>query len=111
MGEDRDVLWEGHSSGRWEGDTLIIESGDFNGKQWIDNSGLPQSPDMRTVEKIRRVDANTLEDLITYTDAKYYSAPWTARLTYRSLPAGTILVEDDCAEKLLDFQMKPYAPE
>ena len=66
---------------------------------------------MRTVEKIRRVDANTLEDLITYTDAKYYSAPWTTRLTYRSLPNSTILIEDDCAEKLLDFPMKPYAPE
>jgi hypothetical protein len=111
LGEDRDVLWEGHSSGRWEGDTLVIESGDFNGKQWIDNSGLPQSPDMRTVEKIRRVDANTLEDLITFTDAKYYSAPWSTRLTYRSLPSSTILVEDDCAEKLLDFPMKPYAPQ
>ncbi len=108
---DRDVLWEGHSSGRWEGDTIIIESGDFNGKQWVDNAGLPQSPDMRVSERIRRLDADTLEDRITFDDAKYYTAPWTARLLLKQQPASTILVEEDCAEKLLDFPLKPYAPE
>ena len=100
LGDDRDVLWEGHSSGRWEGDTLIIESGDFNGKQWLDDSGLPQSPDMRVTERIRRTGADTLEDLITYDDAKFYAAPWTARLTFKAQPRDTILVEEDCAEKL-----------
>lgn len=109
--EERDSLWEGKSSGRWEGNTLIIESGDFNGKQWLDDSGLPQSPDMRVTERIRRLDADTLEDVVTYEDARYYSAPWTARLTFKAQPASTILVEEDCAEKLLDFPMKPYAPE
>jgi hypothetical protein len=109
--DDRDVLWEGHSSGRWEGDTLIIESGDFNGKQWLDDSGLPQSADMRVTERIRRIDADTLEDIVTYDDAKYYVAPWTARLTFKALPSSTILVEEDCAEKLLEVPLKSYAPE
>jgi hypothetical protein len=111
LGADRDVLWEGHSSGRWEGDTLVIESGDFNGKQWLDDSGLPQSPDMRVTERIKRIGPDTLEDLITYDDAKYYSAPWTARLTFKAQPKDTILVEEDCAEKLLEYPLKPYAPE
>jgi hypothetical protein len=109
--EDRDVLWEGHSSGRWEGDALVIESGDFNGKQWLDDSGLPQSPDMRVTERIRRAGPDTLEDLVTYDDAKYYAAPWTARLLFKAQPRDTILVEEDCAEKLLDYPLKPYAPE
>jgi len=111
LGEDRDVLWEGHSSGRWEGDTLVIESGDFNGKQWLDDSGLPQSPDMRVTERIRRAGPDTLEDMVTYDDAKYYTAPWTARLTFKAQPKDTILVEEDCAEKLLEYPLKPYAPE
>ena len=109
--DDRDVLWEGHSSGRWEGDTLVIESGDFNGKQWLDASGLPQSPDMRVTERIKRLDADTLEDQVTYDDAKYYSRPWTARLLFKAQPKDTILVEEDCAEKLLEYPLKPYAPE
>lgn len=111
LSDDRDVLWEGHSSGRWEGDVLIIESGDFNGKQWLDGSGLPQSPDMRVTERIRRVDADTLQDDVTYDDAKYYSAPWTARLLFKAQPRDTLLVEEDCAEKLLEYPLKPYAPE
>jgi hypothetical protein len=110
LGEDRDVLWEGHSSGRWEGDALVIESGDFNGKQWLDDSGLPQSPDMRVTERIRRTGADTLEDMVTYDDAKYYASPWTARLTFKAQPKDTILVEEDCAEKLLEYPLKPYAP-
>jgi hypothetical protein len=111
LSDDRDVLWEGHSSGRWEGDTLVIESGDFNGKQWLDASGLPQSPDMRLVERIKRVGPDTLEDRVTYEDAKYYSAPWTARLLFKAQPSSTLLVEDDCAEKLLEYPLKPYAPQ
>ena len=111
LGEDRDVLWEGHSSGRWEGDTLIIESGDFNGKQWLDASGLPQSPDMRVTERIKRAGPDTLEDMVTYDDAKYYAKPWTARLLFKAQAKDTILVEDDCAEKLLEYPLKPYAPE
>jgi hypothetical protein len=111
LSADRDVLWEGHSSGRWEGDTLVIESGDFNGKQWLDESGLPQSPDMRVTERIRRVGPDTLEDMVTYDDAKYYAAPWTARLLFKAQDPDTILVEEDCAEKLLEYPLKPYAPE
>jgi hypothetical protein len=111
LGADRDVLWEGRSSGRWEGDTLVIESGDFNGKQWLDESGLPQSPDMRVTERIRRVGPDALEDLVTYDDAKYYAAPRTSRLLIKAQAPDTILVEEDCAEKLLEYPLKPYAPE
>jgi len=109
--EDAEELWEGKSSGRWEGDTLVIETASFNGRQWLDDSGLPQSAGMRVTERIRRVDATTLEDRVTYEDARYYAKPWTARLQFTAQPRSTLLVEEDCAEKLLDFPMKPYAPE
>ncbi|MBK9252699.1 MAG: hypothetical protein IPM70_12795 [Proteobacteria bacterium] len=109
--DNRDELWEGTSSGRWDGDTLVIETANFNGKQWLDDSGLPQSVAMRVTERIRRVDAETLENLVTYEDATYYSKPWTARLVFKAQPRSTLLVEEDCAEKLLDFPMKAYAPE
>jgi hypothetical protein len=108
---DAEPLWEGVSSGRWEGDTLVIETGSFNGKQWLDGSGLPQSPAMRVTERIRRVDAGTLEDVVTYEDPTYYARPWSTRLTFKAQPRDTLLVEEDCAEKLLDFPMKAYAPE
>jgi hypothetical protein len=108
---DREEYWEGTSSGRWEADTLIIETANFNGKQWLDDSGLPQSRDMRVTERIRKLDADTLENLVTYDDARYYSHPWISRLLFKAQPHSTLLVEEDCAEKLLEFPMKAYAPE
>ena len=109
--DDREELWEGTSSGRWEGDTLVIETANFNGRQWLDDSGLPQSKDMRLTERIRRLDASTLENIITFNDPTFYSRPWDARVLFKALPASTLLVEEDCAEKLLEYPMKPYAPE
>ena len=108
--DDRLNLWEGISSGRWEGDTLIVETGDFNGKQWLDDSGLPQSPDMKVTERFKRIDANTLEDVMTFEDAKYYARPWSARVTFRALPSTTLLIEEQCAEKLLEVPLVEYAP-
>ena len=108
--DDRLNLWEGISSGRWEGDTLIVETGDFNGKQWLDDSGLPQSPDMKVTERFRRIDAATLEDVITIADATYYSRPWSARISFRALPQTTLLIEEQCSEKLLEAPLLEYAP-
>jgi hypothetical protein len=110
LSADRDVLWEGHSSGRWEGDTLVIESGDFNGEQWLDQAGLPQSPDMRVTERLKLRSPDVLEDTITIDDAKFYSAPWSTQLVFRRLPDNLAIVEEECSEKLLEFPLKNYEP-
>ncbi len=47
-----DPIWEGHSSGWWDGDTLRIQTLGFNGEQWLDAAGLPQSPDMKVDEAL-----------------------------------------------------------
>ena len=105
-----DPNWEGHSSGWWEGDTLRIETIGFNGEQWLDAAGLPQSPDMKVSEKLRLTDPNTLEDTVTIEDAKNYKAPWSTKVTFKRLPETTYMPEEECSEKLLEFPLKPYAP-
>jgi hypothetical protein len=106
-----DPNWEGHSSGWWDGDVLKIETIGFNGEQWLDDAGLPQSPDMKVDEQLRLLDANTLEDQVTVTDAKYYSAPWTTKVTFKRQPDNAFMAEDNkCAEGLLEVPLKPYAP-
>jgi hypothetical protein len=105
-----DPNWEGHSAGWWDGDVLKIETIGFNGEQWLDTAGLPQSPDMKVDEELRLLDANTLEDRVTITDAKFYSAPWTTRVAFKRLPDTTFMPEEECSEKLLEFPLKPYAP-
>lgn len=108
--EDPDPWWEGHFSGFWDGDVLVVETAGFNGEQWLDSTGLPQSPGMKVVERFRLVAPDTLEDTITITDPQFYSAPWTARLTFRRLPDDGHLFQDECGETILEFPLKEYAP-
>jgi hypothetical protein len=107
---EADPTWEGHSSGWWDGDTLRIQTIGFNGEQWLDAAGLPQSPDMKVDEALRLLDANTLEDTVTMTDARYYRQTWSTRVTFKRLPDDTFMPEEECSEKLLEFPLKPYAP-
>ncbi len=78
----------GDSRGHWEGDTLVIESTNFNGKVGITRNGntLPTSPEMRIVERIARVDATTLQYQATVTDPATWTRPWTVSLPLRSQP-------------------------
>jgi hypothetical protein len=109
--DDPDPTWEGLSSGQWQDDTLVIETGGFNGRQWLDAAGLPQSPDMRVTERLRLVDAGTLEDVVTIDDPHWYTARWTTRASFHRLPDDAELPEEECSEKLLEFPLKGYAPE
>ncbi|MEO6339985.1 MAG: hypothetical protein ABIO39_08120 [Caulobacteraceae bacterium] len=96
---DLDPWFGGSSVGRWDGDTLVVETAGFNDQIRVDEAGLPESADARVVERIRKVDANTLEDRVTITDPKNYTAPWVARVTFKRVPDG-LLAQHICAEKL-----------
>ena len=72
--------WLGDSRGRWEGDTLVIETTNFNGRHNFNGS----REDLHLVERIRRVDADNLDWQWTITDASVYSQPWTGSLPLTS---------------------------
>jgi hypothetical protein len=75
--------WMGDSIGRWEDDTLVVESVNFNDKTWIDRRGLPHSDQLRVVERIRRLDEDTLRIEITIHDPVAFVEPWSAERFYR----------------------------
>jgi len=80
-------FWNGDARGRWEGDTLVIESSNFTGKQWMDGgrSGGPlQFPqeNMRYTEKFRRLDADTLSYEVTVEDDSIWTRPWTFEMPW-----------------------------
>jgi hypothetical protein len=95
--EDMDPNWMGQSAGRWEGDTLVVETQGFNDLTTLDAAGLPHSTEMRVSERLRKIDADTLEDAITITDPKIYTKSWTTRVTYRRQP-GLRLKEYVCTD-------------
>jgi hypothetical protein len=75
--------YNGHSVGHFEGDTLVVESGGFNEKTFVDSTGAPHTDEMRTVERIRRTGPTELEDVITVHDPMYYTRDWQARFAYK----------------------------
>ncbi len=99
---DADVrLWSGDSRGRWEGDTLVIETANFNDKRrWIPlgsaGAGMGTTANMTLVERLRRVDGDTLEYTFTVTDPETWSSPWTASMPMRRTDAP--LFEYACHE-------------
>ncbi len=99
---DADIrLWSGDSRGRWEGDTLVIETANFNHqRQWIPlgaaGAGMGTTADMTLVERIRRVDGDTLEYTFTVTDPETWSSPWTASIPMQRTDAP--LFEYACHE-------------
>ena len=79
--------WNGEPRGRWEGNTLVVESTNSNSKGSIATSaatgrmrGIPQTEAMTVVERFTRTDANTIDYSVTITDPKVYTKPWTVRL-------------------------------
>ena len=78
----------GDSRGRWEGDTLVIETTNFNGKIGITRNGntLLTSPDLTLVERITRVDADTLQYEATVNDARTWTQPWKVALPLKQHP-------------------------
>ena len=84
---ERIKQWNGEPRGRWEGNTLVVESTNYNSKGSIATSaatgrmrGIPQTESMHVVEHFTRVNENTIDYSVTITDPKVYSRPWTVRL-------------------------------
>src|SRR6202162_4744578 len=79
-------LWMGNSIGHWEGDTLVVDTVNFNDKTWLDRIGHPHSDQLHVVERFRRTAHDHLVDDITIDDPKAYTKPWTARLEFKLRP-------------------------
>jgi hypothetical protein len=79
--------WNGEPRGRWDGNTLVVESTNYNSKGSIATSaatgrmrGIPQTEAMHVVERFTRVDRDTINYSVTITDPKVYTRPWTVVL-------------------------------
>jgi hypothetical protein len=72
--------------GRWEGDTLVVESTNFNEKFWFSNGGLPHTQQLRLVERFTRTDMETLRYEVTVDDPGAYTRPWSASWTLQWVP-------------------------
>ena len=80
----------GHSTGHWEGDTLVVESSGFNARFWFSNGGLPHTEALRLTERFSRPDYHTLKYEVTIDDPFTYTRPWTSEWTVEWVEGGDI---------------------
>jgi hypothetical protein len=88
--KDLDPTYNGDSVGKWQGDTLVVDTVGFNDVTWLDHVGLPHTGALHVVERLRRVDHDTLVDDFTIEDPKAYTKPWMATQTYHLKPGWEI---------------------
>lgn len=105
--KDLNPSWMGDSVGKWDGDTLVVDTVGFNDKTWLDNDGHPHTEDLHVVEHIRRVNHDTLTIDTTIEDPKAYSKPWGGHAIYE-LKTGWNLGEMVCEDNITysDMQQK-----
>jgi hypothetical protein len=99
---DPQPTWLGYSVGRWQGDTLVVETAGFNDQSWLDGMGHPHTGALRVTERFRRRDFGHLEIRATIDDPEAYSKPWTVTIPVELLP-DTDLLEQQCNENEKDL--------
>ena len=104
-----DLSYNGDSIGKWEGDTLVVDTVGLKGTTWLDHVGHPHSDALHVVERIRRVDHNTLVDDFTFDDPKAYTKAWKVQQVYDLKPDWKIR-ENVCEENNKYRSREPTAP-
>jgi hypothetical protein len=97
--------WHGYSVGRWEGDTLVVETNNFRGVQggnpgdgWFDGQGHPFTDALQMTERFRRVNFGNLQVDVTINDPKAYTRPFTVRVEQVIVADGSEMIEFICHE-------------
>lgn len=87
---DLGLTWFGDSIGKWEGNTLVVDTIGLNDKTWIDRAGHPHSDALHVIERIQRLDQNALQIDITMEDPKAYTKPWGGPIKFQLRPNWNI---------------------
>ena len=119
-------FWHGYSVGRWDGDTLVVESNNFRGVDpnefngvepksfygvgWLDHRGSPYTVAMKLTERFRRVNYGQLDIEMTVDDPKAYTKPFTLRVFQRIVADGSEPIEFICHENQMFLKLTGRAP-
>ena len=97
--KDPAPMWMGYSVGRFEGDTLVVESNGFNDSTWLNNVGLPHTEKLRVTERYRRPDLGHLNVDVTFTDPDTFDKPLHFSFEMQ-LMTDTEMLEEVCESKM-----------
>ena len=94
---DPEPSFFGYSTGKWEGDTLVVQTIGLRDDSWADGGGNPLTESAKVTERFRRLNYGRLEIEITVDDRKAYTAPWTVKLN-QNIQLDTDLLEFICVD-------------
>jgi hypothetical protein len=103
MPVDPSPSWNGFSTGKWEGDTLVVETNGLRDGAWLDRNGSPMTDAAKMTERFRRVNYGRLEIELTVADPKAYTKPWTVTLN-QLIVLNTELLDYFCNDNEKDAQ-------
>src|SRR5262245_20732628 len=101
LAKDPEPSWMGSLVGRWQDDTLVVETTGFNDRAWLDGMGHPRSAVMRITERYRRRDVGHMDVEVTFDDPTYYTRPFSFKTTLNLVPDSDLL-EYVCTENEKD---------
>ena len=95
----------GHSIGKWEGDTLVVDTVGFNDKTWLDRDGHGHSDQLHVIERFKRTDHDNIQVDVTMEDPKALAKPWKTQLFFQLRP-GWDIMELACTDNaaFVDFE-------
>lgn len=93
--------WMGSSIGKWEGDTLVVDTVGINERTWLDTAGHEHSEKLRLTERFRLADPNSLEHIVTYDDPVFFVKPFTTRRLFKR-QIGDRIMDHSCLENEKD---------
>ena len=111
--DDLDPTWMGHAIGRWDGDTLVVDTVGLkgNGVTWIDTVGHPHTEALHIVERWRRIDYDTLQVDFTFDDPKAYTKPWKGQYVFTLKPDWEVVEYVNCEDHLREVHLQKFIKE
>jgi hypothetical protein len=95
--------WFGYSVGKWEGDTLVVDTISVDDRTWLDGAGHEHSDKLHLTERFRLADPNTLEFIVTYDDPVFFVKPFTSKKVLRR-QVGDYIYDHACEENEKDLE-------
>jgi hypothetical protein len=112
--KDSHPLWMGHSIGRWDGETFVIDTVDISDVNWLDRMGHPHSNQLHLIERFHRLDYDTLTLDLTIDDPIAYTRTWNAtqRIFRLRRPTNDRAAEGICEDAFINeaYGLKPKLP-
>ena len=98
--KDWDPEWFGTSIGKWEGDTLVVDTKNINERTWLDTAGHVHSDQLHLVERFQKTDPDNIKWTVTFEDPKFYSDPFSVTLNMKK--QNTAIMSYSCEENEKD---------